>query len=205
MYLICGITRDGTELMLDVFRANLSEHRILDDSKCPVAETGVAYTPKTAALMRRIGKEELPSVGWVTPVGLRNSNPVYIDGVVLVIQGPGAGSASPPPQVFTSLVNVLADWFRENPEVPLYAVKYTELLRSPKRVLTELGKSSWLNEGLLKGVSCAEEARCQAGRDLALCEIECEVSRMLSKRSWVELRKNLPLTDTRMVAGGCRC
>lgn len=148
----------------------------------PFTVKGVAYRPEVRKLVKQVGAEAPPSVCKIVSQGLSRSNPVYIDSVVFMLRRPEAvaksqerltrsfsllhpdtrkhinlfeGAVVQSPQMFIEVTLGVAKWSAENPEVPLYIVKFENLIRTPKKVLDKLGRK--LREDLRLGVKCVRK------------------------------------------------
>lgn len=146
--------------------------------ECPFTVPGVQYLPKTRDLIGKVGSETDPSVCKIVSQGLFRSNPVYIDAVVFMLRHPAAvaksqerlsrklqvqhpttgkdfnlfdGLVVQSPQTFIEVTLQAADWFSAHRNVPLYIVKFEDLIKKPRVTLKRLSKR--LGEDLISGVA----------------------------------------------------
>lgn len=185
--------------------------------ECPFTVEGVAYRPPVRDLIKRVGTEEKPSVCKVVSQGLFQSNPVYIDSVVYMLRGPEAVAKSQEklrrnftvkhpstrnpvnlfdglivqsPQMFIEVTLKAAQWFSENLNIPLYIVKFDELIAHPKKVLRKLSRA--VGENLVLGAKCVRtELDRSSGMTIThpLMEEALQVYAWFMDRNWKALRQ----------------
>lgn len=147
--------------------------------ECPFTVKGVSYRPELRDLIARVGVEDPPLVCKVVSQGLWRSNPVYIDGVVYMLRRPEAvaksqerlkrklvvqhpvtncpvdlfeGALIRSPSMFIEVTCLAADWLSTHRDVPLYIVKYEDLVAHPAETVAVLGEK--LHENLNPGIAC---------------------------------------------------
>jgi len=151
--------------------------------ECPLTVQGASYRPEIRELLQRIGTEDKPSACKIVSQGLYRSNPVYVDSVIYMLRKPESVARSQErlsrefrvkhpetgrgvnlfdsfviqsPQMFIEVTLQASKWFLAHPEVPLYIVRFEDLITYPKEELRFLG--SLLGEDLMLGKVCVKPA-----------------------------------------------
>ncbi len=139
--------------------------------ECPFTVRGARFRKGNADLLKKIEKEETPSICKIVSQGLGDTDPRYVTKVIYMLREPTAVAKSQErlrrelrykapngqvrnlwdsmgkisPKMFIEVTIKAAEWLKAHPEIEVHYVEYSKLMSDPEQTL--LGIQGFLGEG----------------------------------------------------------